>query len=450
MFLSGVNEGFYGAAWSAEQRVEMFGWIEGSGMNTFIYGPKDDIKIRARWRELYDAKELAAIVHLAEAAAARGLTFMVAIAPCLDVTYSSPADLATLNARLDQLLAAGIRHFALLFDDISGAMAKADQVAFGSLALAQCHFSNAAFDHIRQSAPDSIVLFCPTEYCAAFASHDVSGSAYLNDLGKTLHPDMQIFWTGPDIVSETIDAESLREVGRVLRRKPVLWENFHANDYDIRRIYSGPLSGRSDDILPLINGIITNPNNEFEANFVPVHTTGAFVRGNYDPVAAFEAALVAWQPRFRLASSDALMPIAEIRLLAEIEYQPFACGPEVEKLLQVARQLLSQNRPDTTDPQWIAGLAAIRGLRDRIRTLFDHMTELDNRDLFYCFHQYLWEAREETTHLVTYLDWLAENPAAGEVFPSDQRIHNFYRRGYTVAVQELLPRDANGHYSHGA
>ena len=148
------------------------------------------------------------------------------------------------------------------------------------------------------------MLFCPTEYCAAFAGRDVPASAYLETLGDQLDPDIGVFWTGPDIVSERIDAEGLREVGSVLRRKPVIWENFHANDYDIRRVHAGPLGGRKAEILGLIDGIITNPNNEFEANFVPVHTTGAFARGMDDEASALEAALAAWQPRFRLAFSE--------------------------------------------------------------------------------------------------------------------------------------------------
>ena len=204
---------------------------------------------------------------------------MVAIAPCLDVVYSDDADLEALRRRLDQLVDLGVRHFALLFDDIPHAMAEADVKSFDSFAAAQCHFANSALAHVPARQSDAHFLFCPTEYCAAFAGHDVPGSAYLNVLGSGLHPQIGIFWTGPDIVSETITAESLRELGEVLRRKPVIWENFHANDYDVRRVHAGPLAGRDPDILALIDGFITNPNNEFEANFVPVATTGSFLRG---------------------------------------------------------------------------------------------------------------------------------------------------------------------------
>jgi protein O-GlcNAcase/histone acetyltransferase len=450
--LSGVIEGFYGRAWTAGQRIEMLQWIADAGMNCFVYAPKDDIKIRARWRELYSVAEATELKALADAAAERKLRFMVAIAPALDVVYSDGEDLEALKQRLDQLLALGITHFVLLFDDIPSTMMPADEKAFPSIAAAQAWFANAAFAHVRARASDVSMIFCPTEYCAAFAGHDVKNSAYLNTIGVELDPAIGVFWTGPDIVSKTISADTLRELAAVIRRKPVIWENFHANDYDIRRVYAGPLSGRSAEILDLVDGIITNPNNEFEANFVPVRTTGLFANGSDDEAANFAMAVKAWQPRFRLAyrSENDMLTVEEVRLLAEIFHQPFRNGPEVESLLQTARRLLSVTRPNVRDPGWQSGHDAIVTFRDRIRDLFHRLTELENRDLFYAFQPYLWEAREEVTHLVTYLDWLAGDPPVGSEFPQQDRIYNFYRQGFTVAVQELLPRDANGRFRHGS
>jgi protein O-GlcNAcase/histone acetyltransferase len=449
--LSGVIEGFYGRAWTTAQRLEMMDWIADAGMNTFVYGPKDDIKVRARWREVYDEGEVAGLVPLIARAQERGLNFVVAIAPSLDITHSDPRELETLKRRVDQLIGLGVRHFTLLFDDIPRTMKPEDAAAFPSLAAAQSHVANAVFDDLRSKVADAILIFCPTEYCAAFAGHDVPGSDYLNALGERLNGRIGVFWTGPEIVSETISAESLAEVGKVLRRKPIIWDNFHANDYDIRRVYAGPLGGRGPEILDLIEGIITNPNNEFEANFVAIRTTGDVARGVTDEDAIFAAALDAWRPRFQLAFRPRGETVApeHIRLLAELHHQPFRCGPEIETLLATARQLLVERRPDTRSSEWRAGHARIVALRDRVRALFEEMTELENRDLFYAFHAYLWEAREEVTHLVTYLDWLAESPAPESEFPEAERVYNFYRRGFTVDVQALLPR-VNGRMRHGA
>ena len=67
----------------------------------------------------------------------------------------------------------------------------------------------------------------------------------------------------PKVVSETICKEELMVVGKVLRRKPVIWDNLHANDYDHQRMFLGPYSGRSPDIIPHLRGVMTNPNCEY-------------------------------------------------------------------------------------------------------------------------------------------------------------------------------------------
>ncbi|WP_421726521.1 beta-N-acetylglucosaminidase domain-containing protein [Bauldia sp.] len=447
--LTGVIEGFYGRAWRDDQRLTMLDWITAAGMNTFVYAPKDDIHIRARWREPYGDEQLNALAALAETAKARGVAFNVALAPCLDITYSDPAEMQAIVRRFDQLTAIGIEHFTLLFDDIPNRLPEADRGRFASFAAAQCFVANAVVEHLRPI--NGTVLFCPTEYCARFAGGDVTASPYLNEIGTALDPEIGVFWTGPEIVSPEITAASLAEIGAILRRKPVIWENFHANDYDVRRVCAGPLGGRNADILPLIAGYITNPNNEFAANFVPVRTTGRFLNDpGYTPENGLDEAIEVWRPAFRFAYHDPpeTMTDDEIRLLVELFYQPFACGPEIDRLLDVGRALLASHRPDTDNPIWQAGYAELTGLRDRIATLFTCMTEIADRDLFHAFHPYLWEAREEITHLVAYLGWLNDKPAADAWFPGDEHIHNFYRRGFTVGIQELLKRDDQGRYYH--
>ena len=54
------------------------------------------------------------------------------------------------------------------------------------------------------------------------AAGDVPGSVYLNTLGRALDRDIDVFWTGPEIVSPQITAASLVEVGAVRCLKPQL------------------------------------------------------------------------------------------------------------------------------------------------------------------------------------------------------------------------------------
>lgn len=85
-------------------------------------------------------------------------------------------------------------------------------------------------------------------------------------------------WTGDKVIPEVITKESMQQLGEVLKRKPVIWDNIHANDYDQRRVYLGAYSGRSVQLYPYLNGILTNPNCEFEANYVAIHTLGTWCR----------------------------------------------------------------------------------------------------------------------------------------------------------------------------
>jgi len=53
-FLSGVIEGFYGPPWTPAERHQLWDWMVRSGLNTYFYGPKDDLHQRAIWRQSYD------------------------------------------------------------------------------------------------------------------------------------------------------------------------------------------------------------------------------------------------------------------------------------------------------------------------------------------------------------------------------------------------------------
>ncbi len=440
----GVIEGFYGRDWATAQKHMVMDWMRDAGMNAYIYGPKDDVNIRARWRSPYSPAQMADLAALKAAAEARGLRFLMSLAPALDITYSSAADRAAIAARIDQMLTLGVADIVLLYDDIPSEMPEADRDRFVSFAAAQADVANSVLAQVRPHGGS--VLFCPTEYCGRMAGGDPNGSGYLQMLGRALDPEVEVMWTGPEIVSPVIDATGLRQVARVLRRAPVIWDNFHANDYDIRRIYAGPLGGRGADILPHVSGWFTNPNNEAEANFVAIRTTGAFL--NNRPI-DLDAALAAWTPRFRLAfSGEETVPADLVRLLSDLFWQPFAQGPESTAMLALARQLLRVHRPDPADPVWQAGLDRLRGFEARINRLFTLMTEVENRELFHTFHRHLWEAREEISHLIVYLNWLDSGPAAQDTFPDFGRIHNFYRRGFGVGIQELLKRDEDGQYHH--
>ncbi|NXP39973.1 OGA GlcNAcase, partial [Leiothrix lutea] len=81
---------------------------------------------------------------------------------------------------------------------------------------------------------------------------------------------------GPKVVSQELSAVLLEEVEAVLRRRPVIWDNLYANDYDCRRVFLGPYMGRAPGLMSRLHGLLLNPNCELQANFIPIHTLGTW------------------------------------------------------------------------------------------------------------------------------------------------------------------------------
>src|SRR5690606_18411059 len=96
--------------------------------------------------------------------------------------------------------------------------------------------------------------------------------------------------------SRNIDVESINRLARRLGRKPVIWDNLFANDYDQCRLYCGPYAGRPPGLRDHVAGILVNPNNEFPVNFVPLCTFGGYLQcgTEWDSRAAYLTAIDEW------------------------------------------------------------------------------------------------------------------------------------------------------------
>ncbi|XP_026722831.1 protein O-GlcNAcase-like isoform X6 [Athene cunicularia] len=212
---------------------------------------------------------------LIEAAQEQGVEFVFAISAGQDMVLSSAGDRLLLLQKLRQVAAMGCHSFALLFDDIDPCMCQADRDVFPSLAQAQASVANEVYQELGQP---SVFLFCPTEYCSSLCSPSPRQSCYLLTIGQELLPGIGIIWTGPKVVSQELSAVLLEEVEGVLRRPPVIWDNLYANDYDCRRVFLGPYTGRAPGLVPRLRGLLLNPNCELQANFIPIHTLGSWFR----------------------------------------------------------------------------------------------------------------------------------------------------------------------------
>ena len=443
-FLAGVIEGFYGPPWTPAERVEMLDWMAGGGLNTYLYAPKDDLKQRAIWRELYNEKELVCLQQLIAECNKRGIRFVTALSPGLDIHFSSESDLECLKQRFQQLLDLGCHHFALFFDDILDRLAPEDALRWGTFASAQCAITNTLFRWIREQCAEARFLFCPTPYCSRMAASKLGGEGYLDTVGRELLPEIDVFWTGPDIISREITVAHIRELREILRRKPLIWDNLHANDYDGRRFFSGPHEGRPVELLKEVSGLMINPNTEFELNFVPVRTLAELV-GNpteWDSRTAYRKALEEWLPRFRSVGKP--VSLEDLILFVDCYYLPYEDGPEARALFQSIRELLARN-PE----EWGAEADEVRAQLTRLRDFCVRMTELRHRPLFNALSRRLWELREELDLLDRYVGFKAQQSNRNLPFTSDYHRPGTYRGGFVAELQRLLPQAGDGTFVVG-
>lgn len=441
MLRAGVIEGFYGPPWSDAERRELFGQMAAWGLDTYMYCPKDDLHHRLIWREPYPADEAHALAGLIRACQEQGLQCIYGIGPGLDIRYSREDDRLRLQARVAQLLGMGCSRVALLFDDIPDRLDPADVAAWGSLAAAQSDVANTLFTWLRGQRADASLVFCPTPYCGRMAAAGLGGPGYLETIGRLLAPGIDVCWTGPEIVSCEIPLAHIRDVRRLLRRKPLLWDNLHANDYDGRRFVCGPYAGRPRALLDEVSGVLSNPNTESPLNVVPLRTLAAFVRGEgpWDARAAYLDAMRVWHAAFDTVSGP--VDFDMLVRLGDCFYLPCDDGPHAQALLARARRALSDTSDDWRDDA-LACVAEVGALRD-----FCHrLATLRNRALFHALNRRVWDLREELDLLVRGIEARLRT-GASQPFRSDFHLPGTYRGGLTARLQRLLVQHPDGTFT---
>ncbi len=439
-FRRGVVEGFYGRPWSGEQRRRLLGWMGQWGLNSYLYAPKDDPNHRIRWRECYRQAELRELSRLIRRSRQCGVIFTYGIGPGLDLRFSSASDASALRRRIGQLRSIGCRSFALLFDDIPLSLTTADRKRFGTPARAQAAMVNGVRRCLE--GPEEL-LFCPTVYCGRMAGGPVSDSDYLREIGEHLDRSVEVFWTGPEIVSDQITIAGIRELKGVLRRKPLIWDNLHANDYDLRRIYVGPYSGRPPALRQELAGILTNPNCEFEANYVPIRTLAEYARarGVWRPRRAYRTALRQWQGAWK-THGKRKMTLEHLELLGDCLYLPHSHGPKARHWADDFGVLIERPPED-----WGRCEKRFFEACSRLQELYEIMVTMQNRDLLHTFYRFIWELKEEAALLRRYATFKKAHPSATAGFVSGDHRPGVYRGGLVAKLQGLLPMNEQGAFS---
>lgn len=442
-FLSGVIEGFYGTPWTTSERLMVLDWMQAWRLNTYLYAPKDDLKQRLLWREDYTVDEAALLKDLIYACHERGIRFVYALSPGLDIAYAQNAELDTLKRRMDQVRKLGGNHFALLFDDIPDSMREEDSERFGSFAKAQCHVVNELYRWIQEtSTGDSRVLFCPTPYCGRMQRAGLGEEHYLEEIGDGLDQGIDVFWTGPEIISSEISVEHVEALSKVLHRQPLIWDNLHANDYDGRRFYCGPYAGRPLELRQSVRGILHNPNNEAPLSFVPWKSLSDYIHadGSWDARESYLQAMKAWHGRFESAGS----PIAyeDLVLLGDCFYLPQEEGAEATRLYAAAKAWLQAEGEERAER-----VEAFGALATRLRNTCAEIVNLKDRALFSALCRKTWDLREEMDLMLTCARLWESDPQAQ--LRSDFHLPGTYRGGMVELLRGLLDQHDDGSFTPG-
>ena len=288
---AGIVEGFFGPPWTHEGRMSLIRNMPRMGFSTYIYAPKDDLFHRIQWNLHYPPAEFARLVSLIRLCRERGVDFVWAVSPGLTIRHAKDGDFDLLAEKFERIAGEGVRSFALFLDDIPRELIfKEDRARFASLADAHVFIANRLYRRLIKSRPDARLLFCPTDY------YTIKPTPYLETIGRGLDPAIPVFWTGPKVVPPAITAADARAITNILRRKPLLWDNYPVNDYNRRKLNLGPLRGRDPKLPRLLSGYFANPMNEPAASMIPLMTAAEYLRdpAGYDPDAAWRRAVRAF------------------------------------------------------------------------------------------------------------------------------------------------------------
>lgn len=252
----GAIEGFYGLPWSWREREHMVQAMAGFGLGPYLYAPKDDPFHRARWREPYPDAEMDAFESWNAKARSLGVTIYFGISPFIDFK-NDEEDYRTLLQKLLSFAARGFTGFALLADDIEF---EAKIEVDGALGASHASLTNRLLADLRAVVPEARMWFVPTVYSDERLARWPGAKAYLAAL-RALDPAVVVMWTGPRTSCTTMTAADMQAFRTLVGRKPLIWDNFWANDGGdlfMGRILLAPFSGRSADLLEAVHGIAHN------------------------------------------------------------------------------------------------------------------------------------------------------------------------------------------------
>ncbi len=210
--------------------VEAVKWLPRFKLNSWAVGqsyhwPED-------WRNT-PSDRLAALKRAAEASGTGIVDLMFQIHPFgraedVDKQYtiniSDGSDRRKLVEICLDMLESGAGQILLRADDFHD-LTESDSARFGDKAQAHAEIISYLYDNMRSEYPESELIFCPPYYDGRSAFSEDKGRPYFRKLSNNISDDVDIMWTGPDIVSHRLLRSQVARFANLIGRRPFLWDN---------------------------------------------------------------------------------------------------------------------------------------------------------------------------------------------------------------------------------
>jgi hyaluronoglucosaminidase len=274
----GIVEGFFGPLWSMAHRRRLFAFGATWGMNTYLYAPKDDPYHRKLWRQPYPKTQWRELLRLIRAAQKQQIDFVYGFHPGEGLYFGDDRVVRILLRKARRFYDAGVRTFAVLFDDIPSRLSDPrDRRAFKN-SLARAEGTWMAKIIAAQPAGWNAVEWwiCPSYYSEDVLLERVFGRfepEFLETLAQYLPANIPCFWTGPSVVSKRISLGHVRRIAKKMKRPLLLWDNYPVNDLSMRdELHIAPLTGRDPRLPRAVYAYLNNPLLQEELSFIPLAT----------------------------------------------------------------------------------------------------------------------------------------------------------------------------------
>ena len=233
-------------------------------MNFYFYAPKEDDNHRLNWKKVYSKKWEREFTNFCSIAKAHKVKVIVGISPGLDFNFIQyekcilqnkfSNDYKTLYMKFNYLLNIGAQEIAILYDDLPNNFhLKFDKRMSEGRIHAQ--LSNQLSKDLNKN-----IFVVPRVYADELL---IDSKDYLKEFGNIIYPNLFMFYCGDHIVSQNINNKSISKVSKIIPAKIIIWDNFYANDYCPRKLFLGPLTGRST-----INNLMINPTGMIETDLL--------------------------------------------------------------------------------------------------------------------------------------------------------------------------------------